>query len=124
LQSVRNCVSSVVSEYIDVSDVSDPVAGGGLRGWSFSAMPTYATSARITGGATPVVANTMLRNPDFTVSLAISLRYFRMRFSDPPLFPHGDSNPESLGPHPLSSDTSWLHLLVTPVIKTFRPLVS
>lgn len=31
-----------------------------------------------------------------------------MRFSDPPLSPHKDSNPEIQDPHPLSSDTSVL----------------
>jgi hypothetical protein len=60
-------------------------------------MLMYAMSARITGGATPVVANTTLREADFSVSLAISLRLFRMPFSDPPLFPHEDSNPEEPG---------------------------
>ena len=68
-----------------------------MRETFFSAMLMYAMSARITGGATPAIANTTLRKPDFSVSLAMSLRVFRMPFSDPPLFPHEDSNPEKPG---------------------------
>lgn len=74
LPSVRNCVSFVLSEYSDVSDVSQAVAGGGLRARSISVMLTTAMSARITGGATPAIANTTLSRPDFSVSFAMCLR--------------------------------------------------
>lgn len=85
-------------------DISQHLAGGGLRDAFFNAMLMYAMSARMTGDATPEFANTTLRIPDLIVSFVMFRRLFRMRFSDPPLFPHEDSNPGSQGPHPLTSD--------------------
>ena len=73
-------------------------------------------SARVVGGATPTVANTTLRQPESV----ICLRYFRMRFSDPPLSPHEDSNPEIQDSHPLSSDASMLPVITHFVDKTLR----
>lgn len=45
--------------------------GRGLRDSFFSLRPMYVMSARVTGGATPVIANTVFKTPDTMIAFVI-----------------------------------------------------